>query len=116
MRVVGATLGEWGRDKYGLKPVKQDALEYWPVYLDHLRDLVKEEQAKALERGTPCAFVPFRCRPNLALLCTQRLARFRVRHHVVQAMGGPQPLNNHDERNSALRCDKDHCIELAAGL
>lgn len=61
MRVLGATLGEWGREKYGLKPVKMDALEYLPEYLAHLRDLIKEEQAAARETNAPCAFVTFRC-------------------------------------------------------
>jgi hypothetical protein len=61
VRVLGATLGEWGREKYGLKPVKRDALEYLPEYLAHLRDLIKEEQAAALDKNAPCAFVTFRC-------------------------------------------------------
>ena len=61
VRVLGATLGEWGREKYGLKPVKMDALEYLPEYLAHLRDAIKEEQAAARETNAPCAFVTFRC-------------------------------------------------------
>ena len=68
MRVLGATLGEWGREKYGLKPVKMDALEYLPEYLAHLRDLIKEEQAAARETNAPCAFVTFRCTPLQATL------------------------------------------------
>ena len=60
IRVVGALLGEWGKNKYGMKPVKKDALEYLPVYLDHLRDLIHEEQAKALETDAPVAFVTFK--------------------------------------------------------
>jgi hypothetical protein len=27
--VVGATMGAWGREKYGLKPTKVDALEFY---------------------------------------------------------------------------------------
>ena len=67
MRVLGATLGEWGREKYGMKPVKRDALEYLPEYLGHMRDMIKEEQAAAMEKNAPCAFVTFRC---AALLTT----------------------------------------------
>ena len=66
MRVLGATLGEWGREKYGLKPVKRDALEYLPEYLAHLRNMIKEEQAAALEKDAPCAFVTFRCSVSTA--------------------------------------------------
>lgn len=62
VRVFGALLGDWGKEKYGLKPVKRDALEYWPDYLEHLKELVKEEQAKALTTNVPCAFVTFRSR------------------------------------------------------
>jgi len=59
--VLGATLGEWGREKYGLKPVKMDVLEYLPQYLTHLREQIKEEAAAARETNAPCAFVTFRC-------------------------------------------------------
>lgn len=60
IRVVGPLLGEWGKEKYGLKPVKKDALEYLPEYLDHQRDLIHEEQAKALQTDAPVAFVTFK--------------------------------------------------------
>ncbi len=59
--MLGATLGEWGREKYGLKPVKMDVLEYLPQYLAHLREQIKEEAAAARETNAPCAFVTFRC-------------------------------------------------------
>ena len=58
--MIGALLGDWGKQKYGLKPVKRDALEYWPELLAHMRDLIKEEQAKALDTDAPCAFITFR--------------------------------------------------------
>ena len=74
-RVLGATLGEWGREKYGLKPVKMDALEYLPQYLAHLRDEIKEEQSNARDTNAPCAFVTFRC--------ALRLSRPNI-HHLVE--------------------------------
>ena len=71
--MLGATLGEWGREKYGLKPVKMDALEYLPEYLAHLRNQIKEEQAEARDTNAPCAFVTFRCRRH-ALECRPKIA------------------------------------------
>ena len=60
VRVLGATMGAWGREKYGLKPVKRDCLEYWPDRLEYLREqiLVKTKEARA--KFVPCAFVTFR--------------------------------------------------------
>ena len=57
---MGALLGDWGKQKYGLKPVKRDALEYWPQLLAHMKDLIQEEHAKALLTDVPCAFITFR--------------------------------------------------------
>ena len=62
--MLGALLGDWGREKYGLAPVQRDALEFWPELLDHMRGMIKEEQAKALESDAPCAFVTFRRDPS----------------------------------------------------
>ena len=57
---MGPLLGDWGRKKYGVKPVKRDALVYLPEYLGHLRDLIGKEQAEALQTDAPVAFVTFR--------------------------------------------------------
>ena len=53
-------LGDWGREKFGVKPVKKDALEFWPELLEHMKELIMKEQATALETDAPCAFVTFR--------------------------------------------------------
>ena len=81
--MLGATLGEWGREKYGLKPVKQDALEYLPEYLAHMRDMIKEEQAAALEKNAPCAFVTFRCEPGTSRGSKPNLGNKMVMPHIV---------------------------------
>jgi len=38
VRVLGATMGAWGREKYGMKPVKKDCLDYWPTRLERLKE------------------------------------------------------------------------------
>ncbi len=44
VRVIGARYGKWGRDKYGAKPQKVDALEFYPDRLRELWDRIQEEQ------------------------------------------------------------------------
>lgn len=44
MRVTGAKYGKWGRDKYGIKPQKLDALEFYPDRLQELWRAMQEEQ------------------------------------------------------------------------
>lgn len=53
-------MGEWGREKYGMKPVKKDALEYWPERLDHLREEILKETEVSRSKNVPSAFVTFR--------------------------------------------------------
>ena len=60
VKVIGPTLGEWGKEKYGLKPASVDALEYYPAYLDHLRGQIHEAQAASRDTVVPCAFVTFK--------------------------------------------------------
>lgn len=61
VRVLGATMGAWGREKYGMKPVKKDCLEYWPDRLEYLREQILVKTKEAREQFVPCAFVTFRC-------------------------------------------------------
>ena len=44
VRVIGARYGKWGREKYGAKPQKVDALEFYPDRLRELWDRIQEEQ------------------------------------------------------------------------
>lgn len=44
VRVVGAQYGQWGRSRYGMKPTKVDALEFYPERLEQLWKEIQEEQ------------------------------------------------------------------------
>lgn len=44
VRVTGAQYGKWGKDKYGLKPQKLDALDFYPDRLRELWRAMQEEQ------------------------------------------------------------------------
>jgi len=48
VRVVGAQYGKWGREKYGVKPQKVDALEFYPDRLRELWERIQEEQVCCL--------------------------------------------------------------------
>ena len=43
-----------------MKPVKVDAMEFWPLRLRYLLDAIKLEQAEALKKPIPSAFVTFK--------------------------------------------------------
>lgn len=57
-------MGAWGREKYGLKPVKKDCLEYWPDRLEYLREQILLKTKEAHAKFVPCAFVTFRSPPS----------------------------------------------------
>ena len=65
VRVIGLQYGSWGITTYGVKPVKVDALDFWPARLNKLRELILDEQPLARSRTMPTAFVTFKC----ALTC-----------------------------------------------
>ena len=58
--VIGKTMGAWGSEKYGLKPKKVDAFEFFCDRLEHLRGEVLREQEDARSHPVPSAFVSFR--------------------------------------------------------
>ena len=60
VRVIGLRYGSWGLQKYGKKPVKVDALEFWPARLEHLQHEIKAEQPHAEDAVLSNAFVTFR--------------------------------------------------------
>ncbi|KAH7620097.1 hypothetical protein Ndes2526B_g05351 [Nannochloris sp. 'desiccata'] len=60
--VVGATLGEWGREKYGVKPVKTDAFEFYRERLVQLRESIATSQDAAADLAFPSGFVTFKKR------------------------------------------------------
>lgn len=64
--VLGVRMGEWGKEKYGLKPKKVEALEFYRDRLTELRRLILEEQqnARAPDNLYPAAFVTFKRRTS----------------------------------------------------
>ena len=58
--VTGATMGEWGREKYGLKPKKVDAFEFYVDRLEYLRAEILKEQESAKKKYHPASFVVFK--------------------------------------------------------
>lgn len=66
LTVLGAAMGAWGREKYGMKPVKVDAFEFYRDRLTELRRAIHEEQGKAQEASNvfPSAFVTFKRRTS----------------------------------------------------
>ncbi|KAK9845039.1 hypothetical protein WJX74_009951 [Apatococcus lobatus] len=62
VRVIGLRYGSWGLQKYGKKPVKVDALEFWPARLEHLQHEIKAEQPHAEDATLSNAFVTFKYR------------------------------------------------------
>jgi hypothetical protein len=64
MTIIGATMGEWGREKYGLKPVKVDSLQFYEERLSALHETILEEQGKAKDQVYASAFVTFNRRKS----------------------------------------------------
>ncbi|EIE18583.1 DUF221-domain-containing protein [Coccomyxa subellipsoidea C-169] len=69
--VVGVKYGAWGRDRYGVKPVKVDALEadagavcvrlqFYRDRMNEVRRLILEEQKRTKDKSVPSAFVTFK--------------------------------------------------------
>ena len=77
MRVLGLQYGTWGMQRYGAKPQKQDALEF---YVEHIRALLPHIQAQQAackadpNRILPTAFVTFKTRR--AQVCTDTKIRW----------------------------------------
>lgn len=59
LTVIGAKLGPWGREKYGLKPKKVDAFEYYQDRLAFLWSEIEAAQEEAKTAVWPTAFVTF---------------------------------------------------------
>ena len=57
--VIGKTMGAWGSEKYGMKPRKVDAFEFYVDRLQYLREEVLSEQKAAKTKSLPSAFVSF---------------------------------------------------------
>ena len=53
VRVTGAQYGKWGREKYGIKPQKLDALDFYPDRLQELWRNIQEEQVSPVVASQP---------------------------------------------------------------
>ena len=60
--VTGPTMGAWGMEKYGKKPQKVDAFEFYIDRLEYLRSEILKEQMEAKQKEYPAAFVSFKTR------------------------------------------------------
>jgi hypothetical protein len=65
VRVIGALLGAWGKERYGMKPVKVDALDFYPARMTELKRQIREAEPLARSDFYPTSFVTFRCRHHL---------------------------------------------------
>ncbi|CAL8466090.1 g5626 [Coccomyxa elongata] len=72
-RVAGVKYGAWGRDRYGVKPVKVDTLEFYRDRMNELRRLILQEQKRTKDKSVPSAFVTFKkyVSQTKATTCTQ---------------------------------------------
>lgn len=73
--VIPPLEGKWAIEKYGVRPVKLDAILFWSEALSHQVAAVEAEQVKALESEIPTAFVTFNHRQN------QCIAANSLMHH-----------------------------------
>lgn len=76
LTVLGVKLGAWGREKYGVKPKKVDAFEFYVDYLTHLEEEIKKARKEAKKKVYPTAFITFNRRT--AQVCERCLGFFRV--------------------------------------
>lgn len=60
--VTGPTMGAWGTEKYGKKPKKVDAFEFYIDRLEYLRSEILKEQVEAKKKDYSSAFVTFKTR------------------------------------------------------
>lgn len=89
VRVLGGTMGEWGRENFGMKPVKKDALEYWPMRLDRLREEILKETEITRSKTVPCAFVTFRNRRSQVVASTTMINHDLTTWHTSPAPAPP---------------------------
>lgn len=62
--VIGPKYGAWGRERYGIKPVKVKSLDFYVERLQYLKTEIEEQQSKAMSDNSvwPAAFVSFQTR------------------------------------------------------
>ena len=59
-RVVGLKYGQWGRENFGTKPAKVDAIKWYTMRLEELRIQMYKEMQPENRDLTSTAFVTFK--------------------------------------------------------
>ncbi|DBA75042.1 hypothetical protein WJX77_009599 [Trebouxia sp. C0004] len=91
VRVIGARYGKWGRDRYGAKPQKVDALEFYPDRLRELWDRIQEEQGKAKDKALSTAFVTFKDTFTTTIAATSMM-HHDLRHWSTREAPAPRDV------------------------
>ena len=60
-RVAGLKYGKWGRENFGAKPTKVDAIQWYTMRLEELRRQMALEMEPEHRDLTSTAFVTFKC-------------------------------------------------------
>lgn len=89
--VVGKTMGKWGTERYGLKPKKVDAFEFYCDRLAHLREEIAKEQKAAKAKPLPSAFVQFKSR-RTQVIASQTMMCEDLGTWVTSPAPGPDEL------------------------
>lgn len=58
--MIGMLYGEWGVEKYGKKPAKVDALDFYIARITELRKQILNNTGGATQEASSTAFVTFR--------------------------------------------------------
>lgn len=87
-KVVGLTMGTWGTEKYGKKPISVDAFEFYIDRLEYLRSEILQEQELAKKKPLPSSFVSFRSRKS-QVVASQTMMSEDLSTWVCKA--APQP-------------------------
>ena len=88
-KVVGVTMGTWGMEKYGKKPVTVDAFEFYIDRLEYLRSEILQEQELAKKKPHPSSFVSFKTR-KAQVIASQTMMSEDLSTWVCKA--APQPM------------------------
>jgi hypothetical protein len=63
-RVFGGKMDAWGREKYGVKPTKVDALTFRRERVQHMYEEILKEQDACRAAIYPSSFVTFKTRTS----------------------------------------------------
>ena len=89
--MIGAKLGAWGRERYGLAPKKVDAFDFYAARLAFLAGEIAAAQGAAKARAFPSAFVVFR-RRGAQVVAANALMSEDLSAWRCQAAPGPEEV------------------------